>query len=66
MIVPQATLSIHAPPELISQFVKQVQSVLNVKKEDHVLLEQMEIRSGDIMDTFKVILYFINIEIEIH
>ena len=54
MIVPQATVSIHAPPELISQFEKQVHSVLNVKNGDHVLLEQMKILSGDIMDTFKV------------
>ena len=69
LIVPQETVSIHAPPELLAQFEKQVQSVLNLKNGDHVLLEQMKTLSGAIMDTFKVnILVYIkeNIETEIH
>ena len=61
MIVPQTTVAIHAPPELLLQFEKQVQSVLSLNNGDHVLLEQMKMLGVNIMETFKV-----NIEMEIH
>ena len=54
MIVPQETVSIHVPTELISQFEKQVQSVTNLKNEDHILLDKMKMLGVEIMDTFKV------------
>ena len=54
MIVPQTTVAIHAPPELLLQFEKQVQSVLSLNNGDHVLLDQMKMLGVNIMETFKV------------
>ena len=45
---------LHGPPELISQFEKQVRTVLDLQKGDPILVEQMKALSGTIMDMFKV------------